>query len=253
MSAPTLPAAFLDAPLAHRGLHDRAGGVIENSRAAVKAAVTAGYGIEIDLQLSADGEAMVFHDDDLPRLTGESGPLSAKTAAELARAPLLGSDETIPTLAEILSLVGGRAPLLIEIKDQSRAMSAIDGALERRAAALLASYAGPVALMSFNPASVAACRDAAPAIPRGRTTCAFEEGEWAGLPAVRRAALARIDDLDALGCRFISHQHDQLESEPVRRVKAAGAHVLCWTIRNADQETAARRIAANITFEGYRA
>lgn len=253
MTAPALPAAFLDAPLAHRGLHDRARGVIENSRAAVHAAVTAGYGIEIDLQLSADGEAMVFHDDDLPRLTGESGPLSANTAAELGRLKLVGADESIPTLAEILSLVGGSVPLLIEIKDQSRAMRAVDGRLERRAAALLALYNGPAALMSFNPASVAVCRDAAPEIPRGRTTCAFGQGSWADLSPTRREALARLDDLDALGCGFISHQHDDLQSEAVQRVKSSRLAVLCWTIRSPAQEAAARRIAANITFEGYRA
>ncbi len=252
-SRPTLDPRFLTTPIAHRGLHDRAAGVIENSRAAAAAAVDAGYGVEIDLQLSADGEAMVFHDDELMRLTGRSGPVSARTAAELGAIPLAGSapEETIPTLAEILAIVAGRAPLLIEAKDQSRRLEAVEGRLERRAAELLAGYEGPVAVMSFNPASVARFRDAAPAVPRGRTTDAFTAEDWPGAAPERLAALARIDDLDALGASFISHDHKDLDA--ARKVKAIPMPVLCWTIRSPEAERAARRIADNVTFEGYRA
>ena len=103
-----LPQAFLRAPIAHRALHDRARGVIENSPSAIRAAVKAGYAIEIDLQLSSDGVAMVFHDDDLDRLTAERGPVAARTAAELGRIELKDSTDTIPTLAQVLDLVGGR-------------------------------------------------------------------------------------------------------------------------------------------------
>ncbi|MEO1613683.1 MAG: glycerophosphodiester phosphodiesterase family protein, partial [Pseudomonadota bacterium] len=144
MFGPPLDPAFLTAPIAHRGLHDRAAGVIENSRAAVAAAVEAGYGIEIDLQLSADGEAMVFHDDELTRLTAERGPVRDRTAIELRRIDLDGGDEGIPTLAEILDIVRGAVPLLIEAKDQSLTLTEVDGRLERRAARLLAAYDGPV-------------------------------------------------------------------------------------------------------------
>ena len=251
--SPALPRAFLARPLAHRGLHDRAAGVIENSRAAAEAAIEAGYGIELDLQLSADGEAMVFHDDELNRLTGETGPVRERTARELSRIRLAGSEETIPTLAEFLSLVGGRAPLLVEAKDQSLTMGPVDGRLERRAARLLSAYDGENAVMSFNPHSVALFRDAAPEIPRGRTTCSFKEEYWSGLAPARRAELARMDDLDALGCGFISHQHNDLGDDEVARVKAKGLPILCWTIRSPEAEAAARRVADNVTFEGYRA
>lgn len=252
-ASPHLPGAFLERPLAHRGLHDRAAGVVENSRAAVKAAVAAGYGVEIDLQLSADGEAMVFHDDDLDRLTNEVGAVRARTALELSRTDLLDGGETIPTLAEVLDLVRGRVPLLVEAKDQSGALAAVDGRLERRAARVLAAYDGPVAVMSFNPASVAAFAAAAPALPRGRVTMDFERGEWNAVDAGRRAALNRIDDLEALGCGFISHHHKDLASEEIRRVKMTGTPILCWTVRSAEEDAAARRHAANVTFEGYRA
>ncbi len=252
MRAPLDP-AFLKAPIAHRGLHDRARAVIENSRAAMEAAIAAGYGIEMDLQLSADGEAMVFHDDDLMRLTGHSGPVSAKTARELGQITLLDSDETIPTLAEILGLVAGRVPLLVEVKDQSRRMAPVDGRLERRATRLLSAYPGAKALMSFNPHSVALCRDAAPDIARGRTTCAFEGAYWDEIPDTRRAALRSLADLDALGCSFISHQKDELQDEEVTRVAQTGMPILCWTVRDKATEDSARRVAANITFEHYQA
>ena len=107
---------FLRLPVAHRGYHDRAAGRPENSLAAARAAIAAGYAIECDLQPSADGVPMVFHDYDLRRLTGVAGRIGGFTAAELAAMPLLGGDEGIPTLAELLALVAGRVPLLIEIR-----------------------------------------------------------------------------------------------------------------------------------------
>lgn len=248
---PLLPQAFLATPIAHRGLHDRAKGAIENSRAAIRAAVEAGYGVELDIQLSADGEAMVFHDDELNRLTEADGLVRAFTAARLGETALRESEEGVPTLAEILAIVAGRAPLLIEAKDQSRAMTEVDGTLERRAAALLAGYEGPVALMSFNPHSVAHLRNAAPDIPRGRVSCAFGAEHWPELGADRRAALARLDDLDALECAFISHFFNDLTDDAVTRTKAMGRPVLTWTVRSKEEETRARKVADNITFEGY--
>ena len=97
-----LPAAFLTRPIAHRALHDRAARRPENSRAAIRAAIAAGYGIEIDLQLSADGVPMVFHDETLDRLTAERGPVRARSARELGEIRLKGSEDRIPTLAQVL-------------------------------------------------------------------------------------------------------------------------------------------------------
>ena len=138
-------ARLIERPFAHRGLHG--GGRIENSRAAFEAAIAAGHGIELDVQASADGEAIVFHDYDLARLTGARGRVDTMTAAELAAVRLTGSDEAIPTLPQILGLIAGRAPLLIEVKSPGRRVDALSGAVERA----LHSYVGPVAVMSFNP------------------------------------------------------------------------------------------------------
>ncbi|MZR12272.1 phosphodiesterase [Maritimibacter sp. DP07] len=248
-----LPAAFLGPPLAHRAYHDAAAGRPENSRAAVRAAVAAGYGIEIDVQLSRDEVAMVFHDYDLARLTGEKGPVRQRTAEDLALIRLTGGDEGIPTLSEILALVDGRVPVLIEIKDQDGAMGPNVGPLEAAVADAVTAYAGPVAVMSFNPHAVAEMARLAPDVPRGLTTCAFSAEDWPILNATTRTLLARIPDFDRTGATFISHDARDLRAETVAVLKARGVPVLCWTVRSPEAETQAREIADNITFEGYAA
>ncbi|MEC3859807.1 glycerophosphodiester phosphodiesterase family protein [Mesobacterium sp. TK19101] len=247
----TLPTAFLDRPIAHRALHDKGDGRPENSLAAVRAAVAAGYGIEIDLQLSSDGVAMVFHDYGLTRLTGETGPIQQRTAAELAAIPLLGGTEGVPTLAQVLQDVAGKVPLLIELKDQDGALGPNVGTLERAAAADLAGYDGPVALMSFNPHSVIALADLCPDLPRGLTTEQFTKADWPTVPAATRDRLSGIPDYAQTGACFVSHHWRDLNDPRVADLQAAGAAVLCWTIRSPEEEAEARKVAANITFEGY--
>ncbi|WP_370049698.1 MULTISPECIES: glycerophosphodiester phosphodiesterase family protein [Salipiger] len=246
-----LPASFLDRPIAHRAYHDIAAGRPENSVEAIIAAVEAGYGIEIDLQLSSDGVAMVFHDYDLDRLTAETGPLRARSAAALGAIPLRNGSKGIPTFAEVLALVAGQVPLLVEIKDQDGAMGPDVGALEAAAAQVLAGYAGPVAVMSFNPHSVAALAELAPDIPRGLTTCAYRGGDAEQLPEARLAGLRAIADFDRTGACFISHDWRDLTAPRVAELRAAGVPVLCWTVRSPEDEAVARAVAHNITFEGY--
>lgn len=246
-----LPPGLLRLPVAHRALHDRARGIIENSPAAIRAAIAQGYAIEIDLQLSSDGQPMVFHDEELDRLTGESGPVHARSAAELGLIPLTDSTDTIRPLAEILALVDGRVPLLIELKDQSLTMSDTDGRLETATAQALSDYKGDVAVMSFNPDSIAHMAKAAPDLPRGLTTSAYDPADWAPLDPAICARLRDIPDYDRTGSSFISHEAADLARPRVADLKAAGAAVLCWTIRTPQAEAAARRHAQNVTFEGY--
>tara|TARA_R110002049_G_scaffold117332_3_gene270649 strand:+ start:43095 stop:43859 length:765 start_codon:yes stop_codon:yes gene_type:complete len=246
-----LPSAFLTTPLAHRALHDVTDHRPENSRAAIRAAIAGGYGIEIDLQLSGDGVAMVFHDYMLDRLTPETGALRLRSAAALAQIPLTGGDgETIPTLDEVLALVGGRVPLLIEIKDQDGGMGPDIGPLETATAAALVNYRGDVALMSFNPHSVGEMARLLPQVPRGITTSAYLPEDWP-LPAKTCDHLREIPDYASAGACFISHESFDLSRPRVGALKQAGAAVLCWTIRSPEEEATAREIADNITFEGY--
>jgi glycerophosphoryl diester phosphodiesterase len=243
-----LPPGLRTTPIAHRALHDVAQRRPENSRAAMLAAIAVGYAIETDVQLSSDGVAMVFHDEALDRLTGERGLVSDRTAVDLSGIALRNGDEFIPTLVDILALVAGRAPLLIEIKDQTGVMGETDGRLEASLAKGLAGYRGDVAVMSFNPHSVAYMARIAPHIPRGLTTSAYDPDDWAPLPAATCARLRGIPDYDRVQASFISHEATDLARA---RVAALATDVLCWTIRSPEQEASARKFACNITFEGY--
>lgn len=244
-----LPAHFLDRPFAHRALHG--GALAENSVGAIQAAIEAGFGIEIDIQPSAEGTAMVFHDYDLLRLTGQSGPVAERAAADLGAIPLSKGGGTIPTLSQVLALVAGRVPLLIEIKDQDGNMGPRVGPLEQAVATALSGYEGDVAVMSFNPHSVQAFGAAAPDIPRGLVTSAYQAEHWPELTADVRQRLADIPDFDTVGANFISHEVAKLDMPPVDALRSRGVPILCWTVRSAAQEATARRIADQITFEGY--
>jgi len=196
---------------------------------------------------------MVFHDYDLKRLTGVVGAIAQTSAAGLGGIALSGGGGTIPTLAAVLETVAGQVPLLIEIKDQDGALGANVGPLEKAVCAALDGYVGDVALMSFNPYSVAMCRKYAPDIPRGLTTCSYPEKDWPLIPKEVRYAQARIPDFDKVGACFISHQHSDLASPHVIKLQDRGVPVLCWTVKSPEAEVRARKIADNITFEGYRA
>jgi len=246
-----LPTSFLTRPITHRALHDKTDGRPENSIEAITAAIDAGYGIEIDLQLSKDSVPMVFHDYHLGRLTAETGPVALRTAAELGQIVLTGGQTGIPTFAEVLTLVDSRVPLLVEIKDQDLQMGENVGILQQAAADALVGYKGDVAIMSFNPHAVMAFGKAAPDIPRGIVTSDYNPADWGPIPDDVRDRLRDIPDYDRVGASFISHEARDLGRDRVADLKAAGANVLCWTIKSPEQEAEARKVADNVTFEGY--
>ena len=248
-----LPPVFLTTPLAHRGYHNAALRHPENAQSAFQAAIDAGYGIELDVQLCRDGQAVVFHDDTLDRMTARSGAVREYTAAELGLIRLRDSDDFIPTLAQVLQLVGGKVPLLIEIKEQLDTMLDTTGQLESAVAKALAQYQGPVAVMSFNPHCMAHMARLAPQVPRGLTTEDYDPDACFPIPPDVCARLRDIPDYDRTEASFISHKASDLARPRVGDLKSKGAAILCWTIRSADQEAKARQIADNITFEGYAA
>ncbi|KIT15432.1 glycerophosphodiester phosphodiesterase family protein [Jannaschia aquimarina] len=246
----TLPAGFTDPGLiAHRGLHSD--GIPENTIAAISAAIDRGYGIEIDVQISSDDVAMVFHDEDLTRLCGRCERVDTLSSEMLRQIEVAGTRQRIPTLSQVLGLVRGRVPILVEIKDQDGQMGPDIGRLERAVVRDLRDYEGPIAVMSFNPHSVAAMVDLLPEIPRGLVTSAFQSEDWPDLPAETRATLREIPDADAVGASFISHQSDALSMPRVAELKRSGIAILCWTIRSPEQELTARLVADGVTFEGY--
>ena len=249
----SLPSSFLTSPIAHRGLHDAASGRVENSPSAITAAINSGYGIEIDVQLSKDGTAIVFHDYHLDRLTTHSGTVAEKSEHELSQATLAGSQDTIPTLNQMLALISGQVPLLIEIKDKDGDLGNNVGELEAAVAHTLQSYKGHIAVMSFNPNAVAVFAKLQPQIPVGLVTDSFSAEDWPTLPACMREHLSKISDFDRTGACFISHNQAKLHDPAVVRLKTRGVPILCWTVRSQDAEITARKIANNITFENYQA
>jgi glycerophosphoryl diester phosphodiesterase len=237
-------------PVAHRGLHDAARGVIENTGSAAQAAIDAGYGIEVDLQISADGEAMVHHDDALGRLTDGTGPLAVLSAAELRRVRFKATADRMLTLGELCDLVAGRATLLLELKSNWDG----DRRLVARAADVLRSYAGPVAVMSFDPDQVRAARALAPGLPRGVVAeRRYADREYARLSAGVRRKLAYLAHGWRMQPHFVAYAvRDLPAAPPLLAHWLFGLPLLTWTVRSADDRRTAQRWANQMIFEGFR-
>jgi glycerophosphoryl diester phosphodiesterase len=223
-------------PFAHRGLHG--GALVENSGGAIAAAVDRGFGIELDVQLSRDGEAMVFHDYELDRLTAERGAVSARTAAELQAIRLRLSDEVVPRLADALSIIDGRTPLLVEVKSTDRQVARLCAAVARA----LRGYEGPAGVMSFNP-EVGAwfARHSAPVL---RGLVVTESG--------RRGLRGRIERPLALWrsrADFLAYDIRDLPSRFAETSRRRGLPVYTWTVRGEADRARAAAHADQIIFE----
>lgn len=249
VTGPNAPDWLIARPIAHRGLHDRAAGVPENTGAAAEAAIRDGYAIECDVQLSADGEAMVFHDETLGRLTAAGEAVGTRPAAALAALAVAGSAERIPTLPDFLARIGGRTPLVIEVKSRYSG----DLRLAERVAALAVAYDGPVALKSFDPHIVTALRTLAPGLPRGIVAeTRQDDPAYATLPPSLRRALSDLLHFDETRPDFLSWRVDDLPCAPTVLCRLLGQRpVMTWTVRNPDQRRHAEAHADQMVFEGF--
>lgn len=219
---------------AHRGLHGPA--AIENTATAFGAALDAGLGIECDVQQTADGEAVVFHDWTLKRLTGQTGAILARTAAELAQVRLQGGADIIRPLLQLLSQIAGHVPLLIELKSRRQVPYA---PLCRAVLRALQDYAGPVAVMSFDPRMVRWFASRAPHIVRGLVMTEETDRYWhAGLRRHAWLWHARPD--------FLAYDVRDLPSRFAASQRARGLPVLTWTVR-----TSALRERALVHADGW--
>lgn len=223
-------------PFAHRGLHG--GGLVENSGGAIAAALAAGYGVELDVQLSADGDAMVFHDYELDRLTGERGPVLRRTAAELAAIRYSAADEAMPRLSEALRAIAGRRPLLIELKSRERRVEPLCRAVARA----LDGYSGPVGAMSFNPEVGAWFARHAPDVLRGLVVT--EQGKKGLRGRIERWLFLWRARADFLACDV-----RDLPSRFAARARARGLPVYAWTVRTDSDRARAAAHADQIIFE----
>ncbi|MDO9413080.1 MAG: glycerophosphodiester phosphodiesterase family protein [Pseudolabrys sp.] len=235
-------------PIAHRGLHDAATGIIENTASAFTAAIAGGFSIETDVQISADGEAMVHHDDALGRLTDGSAPLAHMSAAALKTVTFKASKDRILTLSELCDLVRGRVPLVIELK------SRFDGdmRLANRVAAVLETYSGPAAVMSFDPAPIAHLRNVAPDLTRGIVAERhYDHEEWAGLSAGEKFRLAHLLHAPQTRPQFIAYGVKDLPAAaPWIARNLFGLPLLTWTVRSEVDRATAARHADQAIFEG---
>jgi glycerophosphoryl diester phosphodiesterase len=245
-----LPAAFLK-PIAHRGLHDAAKGRTENSGPAFEAAIAKGYGIECDLRPAACGTPIVFHDETLERLIAGEGPLRALDAPGLKRLKYRGDGSPILEFAALLDLVGGREPILAEIKSE---WDAPDPGFLEAIAALSTAYRGPLALMSFDPAAMAALKELAPAVPRGIVSGAFEgDGWWRERLGPERAfRLSHFLESRPAAPDFYAYDVKSLPTPVTRFVREVlGVPLFTWTVRTLEQREIARQWADAPIFEGY--
>ena len=262
MRALNAPAWLTDRPIAHRGLHDAAKGVVENSLGAARAAIEAGFAIECDVQMSADGEIFVFHDDTLDRLTDRSGALIDKSAAEI-RSARLGYDvgdrhqrsrPQIPTLVEFLGLVAGRTPIVCELKSRFDR----DWRIADRIAPLAETYEGPLAFKSFDPDLIAYLRLRWPLLgPPGRpcpvgvvAEASYDGPGWNFLTDEQRRDCADWEELMRRQPDFLSFNVDDLPHKtPFFMKELHFLPVMTWTVRSAAQSEAARKWADQIVFE----
>ncbi|MGP0095030.1 MAG: glycerophosphodiester phosphodiesterase family protein [Xanthobacteraceae bacterium] len=237
-------------PVAHRGLHDVRSGIIENTPSAVAAAIEAGYAIEVDLQITADGEAMVHHDDALGRLTEGSERLADLRAEALRRVPFKGTADRMLTLGELLDLVDGRATLVLELKSHFDG----DRRLVARTAAVLASSSAPVAVMSFDPFQIEALRAIEPRVPRGIVAeRRYSHPEWQALPRGTRWTMAHLLHGLRTCPHFVAYAVQDLPAlAPLFAKHIFGLPLLTWTVRTAEQARTARRLADQMIFEGFR-
>ncbi len=236
-------------PIAHRGLHCRSKGLIENTVAAAQAAAAKNYAIECDVQRSRDGEAVVFHDAQLERLMRQSGRVDAYGADELKRFAYKDCDQRIVALSDFLDAIGGRVPVIVEIK------SFFDGdmRLSARVAAAVANCSWPVALKSFDPKILIYLRRAGVCCPAGLVAQASYGGEeWACLPEDACARMADLRDFPAMQPDFLSWNHTDLpHAVPMLCRAGIGMPVMTWAVRSAAAAEKAKLWADQIIFEGF--
>lgn len=247
--SPVTPAWLTERPIAHRGLHEAARDIVENSPSAALAAIAHRFAIECDVQLTSDGEAVVFHDFTLDRLTITGGALSERSADALGRIAMKAGSDRIPTLRQFLSLIGGRVPLVVELK------SRFDGdmRLARRVAEVVADYAGPVALKSFDPEIVAALHPLVPDRPRGVVAMLdYSDPDYETVPTERKHAFANLLHFELSRPDFISWR--------VRDLPCAAPHlcrvglrlpVMTWTVCTPEDQARAAEHADQMVFEGF--
>jgi glycerophosphoryl diester phosphodiesterase len=237
-----VPSWLVDVPLAHRGLHGD--GVPENSLPAFAAAAEAGYGVELDVMLTGDGEAVVVHDPTLERVTGRDVEVGRLDLASLQRLRLTGTDERIPTLAEALDVLGD-APTMVEIKQPRLRV----GRLETTVAGIVADHPGPLCVAGFNPGTLRWFRQQLPDTPRVLTAGPLTDTK---LPGPLKRRLAALRDLPTVAPQAVSYELAGLPNPAATRWREEGGVLGTWTVTDEASLARARELADNVIFEHVR-
>ena len=220
--------AFDGANIAHRGYYDNENGIPENSMSAIEAAIEKNFAIELDIQLSSDGVAMVFHDADLERVCGVQGKIWDYTCAELQQMKLFDTDETIPTFEEVLALIDGKVPLLVEYK-----MDKVDTAVCAAGQLLLDSYDGAYAMQCFDPRALLWYKKNAPQVARGQLAEEFwEKEQYSGNPLY--LALTYMVENVATRPDFISYKAEHKDNISLNLCRLMGAKTACYTLKSGE-------------------
>ena len=238
-----MDSVMLLARYAHRGLHDAAAGVPENSLPAFRRAVSLGFGIELDVQLTADGEVVVFHDKNLERVCGVHRDLGDCTWPKLQTFALSGTDARIPRFVDVLAEIDGRVPLLVEVKYHAKKSE-----LCEKTAKLLQNYHGVVAIESFHPWIVAWWKRHAPQTARGILAENFEMRRSLKFPA--SIAAGRLWLNAWMRPDFVAYRFEDRAMPAVQRFARRGA-CFYWTIRSAAELAAAETAGGTAIFEGF--
>ena len=239
-------------PVAHRGLHNRAAGIIENSASAFEAAIAGNFAIECDVQLTSDGVPVIFHDDVTQRLLGREGAIADATVADITGTALLGSaaGDKPQRFTEFLAQIAGRALLQVELKHQRDATGT--QLLARSVAEALKGYDGPVTIESFDPNLLTAIRQFGFEGPRGIITEAYsDEKQDSPLTAQQRYTLRHLLHWHETQFDFISCSKDALDLPAIVFWRALGKPVTAWTVRTPDEAKAALAKADQLVFEGF--
>lgn len=234
-------------PIAHRGLHNEAKGLVENCESSFAAAIQNSFSIETDVELSKDGEAMVFHDDDVDRVLDAKGAVKSFTCAELKKMSYRQGRERIQTLGELVEQINGKTTLVVEIKS----LWDDDFTLTDRALKVLARYKGPYVVMSFDPDLIARAAATYPDVIRGITADRVIDPYYDMLPITKRLSMQNYWHLPFTRPHFVSFDFSQLPFQPITQFRAAGHPILTWTIHSDEQASFARRYCDQITFENF--
>ena len=237
---------YISTKYAHRGLHDDS--LPENSLAAFSAAVDAGFGIEFDVRLSKDGKLIVFHDDTLLRMCGVDARVDSKTYDELLECNLLSTDCKIPTFREVMELVGGSVPLLIEIKEDAGNKKVSETLAEE-----LKGYTGPYIIESFNPLSLGVIKKLMPGVARGFLSQRFLKSENKEYHKPLYFALQNLLLNRIASPAFIAYDIHGRKSISLRIARSLlGAATVAWTVRSPEEEKIAESAGFDtIIFENY--